>query len=422
MIPYHPANYIALGLIPFILIAIALIAPKDKVPFYAIVSSAWLKYFLIIINVMVYNFFPFDADWSTLNDAAKNWAENSNSIWENLQEARGRTFFSWILSVHYRLVGEALLFVFLINAFLNTCVAIFAYKSALLIFNKKIANYVVCIVAFFPTYIVYSIGPSREPYVAFGFALSTYYFIKWLDNKKGSHLAITFVGLLIALSIHSAFAMIMLALLLLVAIRSSKEFFLKNGKNAPVFIISVVGVLTILPLLLISGWGLGKIGGDLSNLSNVETLESIGAKRDGDSRTGYMPRDQVEVTSMGAFVTQLPKRLLYFSLKPFPWDIRTPADIIGFVLVVFYCLFFISVFKYRKIILNDDRLKYITIAALLLTVIFSLGTANWGSAARHKSKFAPVIILVGSIVVFRRQTLRMDRVVLPRHMYAERRL
>jgi len=402
MIPDHLANYLAIALIPLLFIVPMVTLRKNKYAFHVITFSMVFKVVLVLINTYIYHIFPYDNDWLGLNEWARYWAYNNNSIFENLLETRGRTFYAWMISIYYRVVGEALLFIFLVNVIFTTLVAIYAYKTTLILANSRMANFVITIVAFFPTYLVYSTGPSREPTVTLGFVIGLYYFVKWVDDRSLISLLCAFLGFLLALSIHTAFAVVLLLVLIIAFISSGREMLMKKTRSLPLFLFTSVWAITIISLVLVAGWGLGKVGGSLLNVTNVEILEDIATTRDGDARTGYMPRHQVFIGSIGDFVEQTPIRLLYFIFKPYPWEISTINDMVGALIYLVYMIFFVSLFKARKIILHDRRLVYTTGIILVLTLMFALGTSNWGTAARHKSKYLTAVVIISSLILTRR--------------------
>ncbi|WP_239733069.1 hypothetical protein [Mammaliicoccus sp. E-M26] len=86
------------------------------------------------------------------------------------------------------------------------------------------------------------------------------------------------------------------------------------------------------------------------------------------------------------------KQEIYFMFKPFFWEIRNFADLIGFFNVFFILLgILIAVYVYRKT--NNKRIIILLIMILMFYFVFALGTYNYGTALRHRDKASMLLTM-----------------------------
>jgi hypothetical protein len=96
-----------------------------------------------------------------------------------------------------------------------------------------------------------------------------------------------------------------------------------------------------------------------------------------------------------------PVRLVYLLYAPFPWMIRSPAHLIGLMDAVLFVVLTWMVFKVRHKIWRSPAARMLSLVLLSLAFIFALGVSNFGTGIRHKSKFAPLAIVLASAYVVR---------------------
>jgi hypothetical protein len=95
---------------------------------------------------------------------------------------------------------------------------------------------------------------------------------------------------------------------------------------------------------------------------------------------------------------QTPLRIVHFLFAPFPWALETKRDMYGILDVILYSGLIYYAFSGGKKIYRSSKaivLSIILLSASLL-IMFAWGTANYGTAWRHRQKLAPFIIVTAS--------------------------
>jgi hypothetical protein len=87
---------------------------------------------------------------------------------------------------------------------------------------------------------------------------------------------------------------------------------------------------------------------------------------------------------------------LLFSPLPFEW--RELSDVVVFCVdSLFYIVLTVMMFL-RPLLGKTVQLKrFLIYAVLVVTLIFSIGTSNAGTAVRHRAKFLPVMVLAAAV-------------------------
>ena len=101
--------------------------------------------------------------------------------------------------------------------------------------------------------------------------------------------------------------------------------------------------------------------------------------------------DYISPAERGGLSTKV-KQEVFFAFKPFPWEVRTASDMIGFINILLIVISFILGIKiYRKT--KNQKVLIILIIVALSFMVFALGTYNYGSALRHRDKTSLLLIM-----------------------------
>lgn len=157
-----------------------------------------------------------------------------------------------------------------------------------------------------------------------------------------------------------------------------------------VFVVLLSAALALVPFL--GGFLLESIGHHSVVVSKLADGDTEGAvdyiegyqKGVNDSRSAFPVT--LDLSSGGAFLKTGSIVMLYYSFSPFPWQVRSVLDILGFAesclrMALFACA--IQEIKRAK----DSRLQdlaSIWAVFLLMEIVWAAGTANTGTAVRHR--------------------------------------
>jgi hypothetical protein len=123
----------------------------------------------------------------------------------------------------------------------------------------------------------------------------------------------------------------------------------------------------------------------------------------GTGRTVYLMN--LVPTNLVEFILYLPIRIVYFLFAPFIWMVGGVADI--FVLVDGGLYLIVIFFAYKGLKELEPKIrKAVLIYFFAFSVVFSIGTTNYGTAMRHRHK---ILWLVVAVAVIPKRKLAVKR-------------
>jgi hypothetical protein len=150
--------------------------------------------------------------------------------------------------------------------------------------------------------------------------------------------------------------------------------------------IMVLFFLISIPLIIQSGYF-----GVIIEGSFLENLDRFSEADIGDARSDYGKqfdnrKPWTLMASFGAYQTM-----------PLPWRISTFADIILFMENMFRIILLFSYFFYRKKLpqIQKDNMDIIILMWIIIELVWSVGTSNWGTASRHHVPAVGLLLIVG---------------------------
>ena len=85
-------------------------------------------------------------------------------------------------------------------------------------------------------------------------------------------------------------------------------------------------------------------------------------------------------------------RIFYFLYSPFPWDIKRTVHIFGFIDVIFILYLTYGIWNNRIQIWQNPETRVLLLILLTFIFIYGVGSSNFGTSIRHKSKFIFIAI------------------------------
>ena len=136
-----------------------------------------------------------------------------------------------------------------------------------------------------------------------------------------------------------------------------------------------------------------------STMLDPEYIADYAARRTTDRAAyleGFYPDNFIELFAL------FPIRFIYFFLAPLPWMVSTPGDLIGLLDSALYFLLIYYSFKSFIKNYNFRTPLFLGIAGSILVASFAFAwvTSNYGTAIRHRHKFAPLLIILASPEIF----------------------
>ena len=311
----------------------------------------------------------------------------------NLQQ----TNYTDVLTIIYLLTDCSRIFAQFLNVLLATGTLILTsnilYKLDV---PRKTINNMLKILVFMPVLICFSGALLRESWIEFFIALSVYYFVRWFINGSTSMMVFSVFAVFAASYMHAGSIFILAGFFL--AFTSYKPS-AKKIKLSGSTIVASVFILLVLILFLAN---IDSLGGKFSSIDEEGVEGTIVGGYDANrGNSAYLTWLNVDNPIIGFLFS--PLRMFYFLFSPMPFDWRGITDIIAFTMdSSVYAYLCWKIFKYRKNRngkMNIALRKYLITCILALTFVFAFGTANSGTAMRHRAKFTTLIVITYAISV-----------------------
>ncbi|MEA2120512.1 hypothetical protein [Halovibrio sp. HP20-50] len=343
--------------------------------------------------------------------------------WSQLEWNRLFDTFNYSASYVYSTIGAVFFklfgynhFVLPVLNFLAGLVGIFltgimAYR----LWGRKPAVISAYIVAIFPFAAFNSVIALREEFSIVIFLLGVYFFLNWVSGKGTIWIFAAFSMFAVALMIHPGWIGAMVGIALYLGYFSFRTLVasIKGGattrQTASKFL-SAIALFSVALLIVVGSGGisLGKgitIGGDSEEEGVEELIESRfqSEGRGGSAYPGFIAK--------GNPYTQpwlIPMRIVYFTFSPFPWDLRSPRQMLGIVASGMYLFLAWRLYKgWHQVRRKEECLALMFMAGALIFV-FAIGVTNFGTAIRHRTKFLAICTLLAASS-FNQLTVRLKR-------------
>lgn len=255
--------------------------------------------------------------------------------------------------------------------------------------KKTLTLYVLLILTLLSPSVLLRIGALlREPYVIFTMFFMVYYGAKYIESNQLKHLLYSFIFGLSGMFFHKALLAFMPIYFFFLAIFTLKI----NGKSIllllTLLIFSTVVISAIFPAMstLRGGTALSVVlSGDFSGAEQV-----VSYKSGREFRTTYDYGADFSNPLM-VLVTLL-KANYYYYMSPFPWNIRTVADIFAFLENI--SRIWVIIYLFSSIMHNKNKPAFFVLTCyLLINTIWAVGTSNYGTGSRHHITTLPLLLL-----------------------------
>lgn len=381
-------GFLLLGLVGVLLWFLS-VRTGDRRFVWIVAAAFLLRAFLAIVSTYLYPLPDSTADALTFQwegwQLATAWQEG-----EWMTPGYGGGYFSYIMVVAfvYFLTGQVPLAIQGLSVFLGCLLLFPIYWLTRDIFaDRRVALAATTAAVVFPTGILYSALILRENFMIVPFAFSFLFLLRFLQEPRVHWVLGSFVLLLLASLFHESMLFIIPVYL--------AAFFFQRKRSFPMFITPIIlTAVTVVIFILFPEFN-QKIPSQLSSYFDPDRwtriLGILSASRTG-YLTGFYP------SSLLDFFWQTPIRSVYFLFSPFPWTVREWLDfpaLIDSLLYVFLALG--SVAGMLKIWKDRKSTVIVTVAVIVvLLILFAWGTSNYGTAIRHRHKFAWLFLVLSA--------------------------
>jgi hypothetical protein len=125
-----------------------------------------------------------------------------------------------------------------------------------------------------------------------------------------------------------------------------------------------------------------------------------------EQRASY--RTDIEINGLGELILSLPSFLFQYLFEPMPWKLSSIVDVVVLLenMLRFWLIW--NALKYlvgsylnqpmfvaRNYLGNKRFIFFIFLSYLVMEILWSLGTSNWGTASRHHVPSLGLLLVVG---------------------------
>jgi len=304
----------------------------------------------------------------------------------------GTLLYSWLISVLYALTDRSPLMIQGVNVLLGTLAVYLVWRIAGLISggNRRIAGAAAWVAALFPTLALYSAITMREEFIVFFFLLGVLYSLRWWQHPLLRYFLIACLALGLA-GVLNRGMLLMIAVLGMLALSRWAQTMAANKGTSFLRVTAALGLLAVIgALALTNGSSSGYTAMMNISLGQQQVNVAVG-------RAAYLT--DLTMQSTMDVVWQTPIRIVYFLFTPFPWMVREAADIFGFVDALLYTGLALLILRNWKNIRGNSLARVAVLFLAVGLIVFALGTSNYGTAIRHRAKFAPLLIVVAAVAL-----------------------
>lgn len=295
----------------------------------------------------------------------------------------------WIYSIFLAVVYELTSYSWAIGSMLSTVffagflvVSIFLYRT--LSFNntnaqinkRMIESRIIILIGLIPASIILTSITMREVYQMFFLGLSVLFTAKFFQRKQIRDLVFLILTLLIFVGLHTSFKYYAAIYLIALFCYQLRKLFAKINLKYKILLF----VAMCLALLFL----------------NVSTFHAIvykfveGTTGAEDSRAYYgLPEIDANLFSIVSFMFV---SLFNYMVRPFPWEMTSLVDILPFFENMLRIFILWRILQLKKFV--TASMVWVLFAALLLELLWGMGTLNWGTAQRHHLVAWPLFVVV----------------------------
>ena len=363
-----------------------------------------------IYNVYGSTIYGAALDAATFQERAKELALNKHPIWFAEFDALevGMNVYTRFLAGFYRIFGDSLLLgqTLSVIAYTLSCLII-VYATSLLRFKSRRA--IIIIYGLSASAVIFCSVTMREAWQVLFFLLTLYLSLQLrVAPSLFKAVCISLSGLALGL-LHNGLFVYSLALVGWSLYWGASGRWKDTGYKKALIRTGILVTASI----VFGGWLYvgGEIGGISGAIRSGEVMnytETYRERGEQDAAANY----QVRVDGSSPITLALSGSLafVYYQFAPFPWQVRRVIDVYAALeaLLRFLLILYMLKLWWRARGEQRQRYTYLMLSYISLEFLWSLGTANWGTAIRHHIiAYGPLVLLGTPGLVYRSERLLM---------------
>lgn len=306
----------------------------------------------------------------------------------------GSHFYNNFLALFYKFLGDSL--------FLGSQLSILSFMLSLIVIlkiskelnlNFIIQKYIVLFFGMVPSVLINTSVTLRESFQILILLLICYYAIRAKKTKRKRYLLSSIFFIVFFSFWHNGFVALSPFLVFITI-----YWVFKTNKMSAVNSLGFMAGASIMGfafLLLSTGVISSPAFEALMSGDADEYASTYRAKSNLDARAYY--GGELDTSSIFGFITTFPVVVFNYFVAPLPWQIGSPMDLVTVMENVIRFWLIRGAIKAIKRTegLEKSILKFLIFVYLLVEIMWSTGTVNWGTAMRHHVVAFALLIVVG---------------------------
>ena len=284
---------------------------------------------------------------------------------------------SYFLSFFMSFFGESIILSRMIGVFFGVSTVFLIYRLTYMITNSSsLAKLSAIIAALFPALIVYSSMITREPFIVFFILLGLFMLFLHKENKNFAYIILYIGCIFIENYMHGGVAIAMSLAGLMYFGLSHKGKFIKLLPKLFIMLLIIFFV-------------------DFTYLNNIQNFNLDFLFQEMEKRAKGNFAYSSDVNSLFSFIFTLPSLIFNF-LIGFSYKGSLDSWVIMINSLIWLALLVVISLFLPKLLVYSSKVRLLSLTTFFCVIIFSVGSSNYGTALRHKSKFAPLLIILAT--------------------------
>jgi len=309
-------------------------------------------------------------------------------------------FISWVLALLYSVTDRSVMMAQSVSLLFGMGTVFLGWLLARKLWGGKIASKAGWALALFPTLILYSALILREAYAWLFLLVALHGVVDWAKGGGLRSMALALFGFVGAGFFHGA---MLVGALVFVFILIGNSFTrtlkaLSCARFDPISFVTLIVAIIGLGSFLSGAVTVPKLGTFEQAMDPKQIIRVIGNYTRESSEieeSARYPSWSVP-NSVAELIYKAPIRVTYFTLAPFPWDVRLPRHLIGLIDGVLYAALVFFIWRHRKVIWADRAARAVVLILAGYFLVFGLIVSNFGTGVRHRAKFAAALIVLAA--------------------------
>lgn len=290
-------------------------------------------------------------------------------------------FYQYVTVPIYVLSGSSLLVMKIVNSFFGTLGNIYVYLIAIRFFTKKSSLFIFTILAFVPSYILYSSQNFPDALLFLCSTVFLYNSILFFHTYKTKELVVLIGASLVSIFLRLPNIFIYISAFFI-------QFFKKKIKRSAI----IVALLSLFSFFIF-----------LNLFPYMVSLDFVESQREVHTRGNTSYLEYRKYNSLVDVALYAPIGIFYFLFTPFIWDSKTLPSVIFSIESFFFLILFLSIiiipirtlFRYAI----DRRIILLLTFFLIGAFTYGIVESNTGAAIRHRIQFMYLLLFIIPVLI-----------------------